>query len=82
MVPVDFRDAPEAVKRFWSELSLDLRPYLDPDDAVVRKFGVGLQETGLPVTVLVDSRGIVRSVLPGQVDPDVFASRLDQILRE
>ena len=82
VVPVDYEESPEAVSRFWRDLGLDLTPYLDPDGVGARAFGVGLQETGLPVTVLVDRHGVVRSVLPGEVEPAMFAARLDEILEE
>jgi cytochrome c-type biogenesis protein len=82
VIPVDYEESPDTVSRFWRELGVDLTPYLDPDGAAARAFGAGLQESGLPVTVLADRRGIVRSVLPGQVDPDTFAARLDQVLEE
>lgn len=82
VVPVDYEESPDAVNRFWRDLGLDLTPYLDPDGAAARAFGVGLQETGLPVTVLVDRRGVVRSVLLGEVEPAAFAARLGEILEE
>jgi cytochrome c-type biogenesis protein len=82
IVPVDYEESPDVVSRFWRELGLDLTAYLDPDGIAARAFGVGLQETGLPVTVLVDRDGVVRSVLPGEVDPVAFAARLDGILEE
>ena len=80
VVPVDYQESPDAVERFWRDLGLDLTPYLDPDGTASRAFGVGLQVTGLPMTVLVDRHGVVRFVLPGQVDPRLFAGRLDQVL--
>lgn len=81
VVPIDYQESSEAVKGFWREMGLDLTPYLDTDGRAARAFGIGLQETGLPVTVLIDRRGTVRSVLPGQVDPGQFSTRLDQILQ-
>lgn len=81
VVPVDYQEAAPAVRSFWNGLHLQLTPYLDPDGAVARRFGVGLQTTGLPVTVLVDRHGNVRSVIPGQVDPTFLDVRLNEILR-
>jgi cytochrome c-type biogenesis protein len=80
VVPIDYEESPEAVARFWRELGLDLTPYVDPDGAAARAFGVGLRQTGLPATVLVDRRGEARSLIPGQVDPRLFAARLAAIL--
>jgi cytochrome c-type biogenesis protein len=80
VVPIDYEESPDAVRQFWGALGLDLTPYLDPDAAAARAFGVGLQETGLPATVLVDRQGTARSMIPGQVDPQLFAARLGLIL--
>jgi cytochrome c-type biogenesis protein len=80
VVPIDFEESPGAVAQFWRGLGLDLTPYLDPNGAVARAFGVGLQETGLPTTILVDRRGEARSMIQGQVDPAQFAARLGAIL--
>ena len=80
VVAIDYQESPEAVRGFWRDLGLDLTPYLDPNGSAARAFGVGLQETGLPLTVLVDRRGTVRSVVSGQVGPQLFASRLEDVL--
>jgi len=80
VVPIDYQESSGAVKGFWREVGLDLTPYLDADGTAARAFGVGLEETGLPVTFLIDRRGTVCSVLPGQVDARLFAVQLDKIL--
>jgi cytochrome c-type biogenesis protein len=80
LVAIDYEESPGAVAKFWTELGLDPQPFLDPDGAGARLFGVGLQQTVLPVTVLVGRDGNVQTVLPGQVDPGLFSARLDQLL--
>jgi cytochrome c-type biogenesis protein len=80
VVPIDYEESPGAVTQFWRALGLDLTPYLDPNGAAARAFGVGLQVTGLPATVLVDRQGVTTSMIPGQVDPTLFATRLGAIL--
>jgi cytochrome c-type biogenesis protein len=80
VVAIDYEESREAVTRFWRGLGLDLTPYLDPDGAAARAFGVGLQETGLPATILVDRGGVAMSVIAGQVDPGLLATRLGAIL--
>jgi cytochrome c-type biogenesis protein len=80
VVPVNYQEGPQAVKGFWAELGINLTPYLDPDGATAREFGVGLQSTGLPMTVLVDRGGIVRSVLPGEVGADLLEANLVRTL--
>jgi cytochrome c biogenesis protein CcmG/thiol:disulfide interchange protein DsbE len=82
VVPIDYEESAGAVEAFWRQLGVDLTPYLDPGGAAAHAFGVGLDQTGLPVTVLADRHGIARDVLPGQVDPDLFAIRLQQVLEE
>jgi cytochrome c-type biogenesis protein len=81
VVAIDYQESPDSVNKFWRELALEPAPCLDPDGAVARRFGVGLEQTGLPVTVLVGRDGAVRRVLPGQVDPAFFSLSLDQLLR-
>jgi cytochrome c-type biogenesis protein len=80
LVAIDFQESPGPVGKFWTELGLEPAPFLDPDGAAARLFGVGLQQTGLPVTVFVGRDGSVRAVLPGQVDKDQFSASLDRLL--
>lgn len=80
VVPINYQESPAAVRPFWRGLGIGLTPYVDSSGGAARAFGVDLQTTGLPVTVLVDRGGTVRAVLPGQVDPQAFPARLDQIL--
>jgi cytochrome c-type biogenesis protein len=80
LVAIDDEESPGAVGKFWTELGLEPAPFLDPNGAAAHLFGVGLQQTGLPVTVLVGRDGNVQSMLAGQVDPGLFSSRLDQLL--
>jgi thiol-disulfide isomerase/thioredoxin len=75
-VPVDYQESAEAVHDFARGAGIDLQLYLDADGAVARRFGVGLPQAGLPVTVLIDRDGTVVSVLLGQLQPDAFARRL------
>jgi cytochrome c-type biogenesis protein len=81
VVAVDYEESAGAVRGFWRDLGLDLTPYLDPDGSVAHRFGVGLQETGLPFTVLVDRSGTVRSILPGQLGAAQLDSQLNGVLR-
>jgi cytochrome c-type biogenesis protein len=81
VVPIDYEESPGAVTAFWRSLGIDdLTPYIDPSGAAARAFGVGLQVTGLPATIMVDRRGAAISMIPGQVDPTLFAARLGAIL--
>jgi cytochrome c-type biogenesis protein len=80
LVAIDYQESPGPVGKFWTELGLEPAPFLDPDGAAARLFGVGLQQTGLPVTVLVGRDGNVQAVLPGQVDAGQFSASLDRLL--
>lgn len=80
LVAVDYGEAPGRVGEFWHDLHLEPAPYLDPDGAVASSFGVGLQETGLPMTVLVGRDGRVVSVLAGQADPERFRAGVSDVL--
>lgn len=68
LVAIDYRESPQAVKQFWSDLGLAGVPYLDPAGDAAGRFGVGLHSGGLPVTVFIDRKGVVRSYVLGQVD--------------
>lgn len=82
LVAIDYQEARGPVETFWRRLALEPDPYLDEDGRAARSFGVGPAQTGLPVTVLVDRRGTVTAVLPGQVDAHLFQSKLGEILRD
>jgi cytochrome c-type biogenesis protein len=81
LVAIDYEESTDAVSRFWKELGLEPDPYVDPNGGVARRFGIGLQQTGLPMTFLLGRDGRVRAVFPGQVDPALFNTRLEEILR-
>jgi cytochrome c-type biogenesis protein len=68
LVAIDYRESPQAVKQFWSDLGLAGVPYLDPAGDAAGRFGVGLHTGGLPVTVFIDRKGVIRSFVLGQVD--------------
>jgi cytochrome c-type biogenesis protein len=76
LVAIDYEESPDAVRRFWSGLSLSGVPYLDPNGSAAGSFGVGLHTGGLPVTVFIDRTGTVRSTVLGQLDAD----RLEALL--
>ncbi len=68
LVAIDYKESPQAVRQFWSDLGLAGVPYIDPAGEAASSFGVGLHTGGLPVTVFIDSQGVVRSYVLGQVD--------------
>lgn len=80
LVAIDYKESPEAVKRFWTELALEPPPYLDPDGTAAQRFGVGLKQSGLPVTIFVGRNGNVQAVFPGEMSTGDFAASLSQLL--
>ena len=80
IIAIDYEESPDAVGRFWKDLGLEPAPYLDADGSTARRFGVGLQETGLPVTLFVGREGNVITVLPGEIDSEAFTAELDRLL--
>jgi len=80
LVAIDYEELPGPVGKFWTDLGLQPAPFLDPDGSAARSFGVGLRQTGLPVTVLVGRDGKVQTVLLGQIDAGQFTEGLDRLL--
>ena len=80
LIAINYQESPAAISRFWKDLGLEPPPYLDPDGSVAHRFGVGLQQSGLPVTVLVGRDGNVKVVLPGEIAAGDFTLRLDRLL--
>jgi cytochrome c-type biogenesis protein len=70
LVAIDYEESPEAVKQFWTDLGLTGVPYLDPSGDAAGRFGVGLHTGGLPVTVFIDRKGMVKSYVLGQLDTE------------
>jgi cytochrome c-type biogenesis protein len=70
LVAIDYEESPEAVKQFWTNLGMTGVPYLDPGGDAAGRFGVGLHSGGLPVTVFIDRKGMVKSYVLGQLDRD------------
>jgi cytochrome c-type biogenesis protein len=80
LIAINYKESPEAVKRFWTDLALEPSPYLDPDGTAAGRFAVGLKQSGLPVTILVGRNGNVQVVFPGEMSTGDFAASLSQLL--
>jgi cytochrome c-type biogenesis protein len=80
LVAINYEESPAAISKFWKDLGLEPAPYLDPDGSVAHRFGVGLQQTGLPLTILVARDGNVQVVLPGEITAGDFGVALNQLL--
>jgi cytochrome c-type biogenesis protein len=80
VIAIDYQESAQAVARFWNDYELEPAPYLDPDGSAAQRFGVGLQRSGLPVTIFIGRDGDVRLVFPGEISARDLADGLNQIL--
>ena len=80
LIAIDYKESFEAVKRFWTDLALEPPPYVDPDGVAAQRFGVGLRQSGLPLTILVGRNGNVQVVFPGEISMGDFVASLNQLL--
>src|SRR5213596_1786321 len=65
VIAVNFGDeSSDTVRKFWSSYNLQPTPFLDPDGNVASSYGVALNNTGLPVSILVARDGIISSYEP------------------
>ncbi|MCU0840634.1 MAG: TlpA family protein disulfide reductase [Thiobacillaceae bacterium] len=68
----------DTVRRFITPLGIAYPVLLDPDGAIVRSYGV----RALPVTWLLDRRGVVRGKIAGEAPAAVFEARVRALLDE
>ena len=68
----------DTVSRFITPLGIGYPVLLDPEGVVARGYGV----KALPVTWLVDRRGVVRGKIVGEATPEVFAAKVTELLDE
>jgi cytochrome c-type biogenesis protein len=81
VVAIDFGDeSASTIRKFWSSFDLKPAPFLDPDGRVATAYGVALNSTGLPVSVLVARDGTVSSYEPFPLTRDFLDPALQKIL--
>lgn len=68
----------DSIRRFIEPLGIAYPVLLDPEGATARAYGV----QALPVTWLVDRRGIVRGKIVGEASADIFEARVRALLDE
>ncbi len=66
----------DTVRRFVEPLGITYPVLLDPDGATARAYGV----KALPITWLVDARGVVRGKIVGEATPEVFERKVLELL--
>lgn len=74
------QEAPDTIRKFWSQFSLQPPPFPDPDGRVSDAYGVGLKTTGLPVSVFLSRDGKVSSYYPFPLDAEFLRQHLKDIL--
>ena len=65
-----------SVRRFVEPLGIAYPLLLDPDGATARAYGV----KALPITWLLDRRGVVRGKIVGEATPEVFEKQVGELL--
>ena len=81
VIAINFGDeSPDTVRKFWSSYRLEPSPFLDPDGSVAARYGVALNNTGLPVSVLVARDGIISSYEPFPLTKDFVDAALAKVL--
>jgi cytochrome c-type biogenesis protein len=81
VVAVDYGDeSADAVRAFWTQMGLEPDPVLDPEGKVADAYSVGLQVTGLPVSVFIARDGTVSTYEPFPLTQDVLDAALKKIL--
>jgi peroxiredoxin len=66
----------DTVRRFVEPLGIGYPVLLDTDGATARAYGV----KALPITWLVDARGLVRGKIVGEATPEVFERKVLELL--
>ena len=81
VVAVDYGDeSAGTVRAFWTEMGLEPAPVLDPEGKIADAYGVGLQVTGLPVSVFITRDGKVSTYEPFPLTQDVLDPALKKVL--
>jgi len=81
VVAINFGDeSSDTVRKFWNSYNLQPAPFLDPDGSVASNYGVALNNTGLPVSVLVARDGIISSYEPFPLTKDFLDAALAKVL--
>jgi cytochrome c-type biogenesis protein len=81
VVAIDYgNESAATVRSFWKALNLQPAPILDPDGKASDAYGVALNSTGIPVSVLVARDGTVSSYEPFPLTRDYLDPALAKIL--
>jgi peroxiredoxin len=76
ILAVNVMQPPETVQRFVAELNLSYDIALDRQGEAMRRY----QVMGLPVTLIIDRQGIIRSRIIGESTPEAFEQAITGLL--
>lgn len=81
VVAINYGDeSADTIKSFWKSMNLQPAPVLDPEGKASNAYGVALNSSGLPVSVLVARDGTVSSYEPFPLTRDYLDPALAKIL--
>ncbi|HYY46482.1 MAG TPA: cytochrome c biogenesis protein/redoxin [Candidatus Angelobacter sp.] len=81
VVAIDFgNESRDTIRSFWKSMNLQPAPVLDPNGKASDAYGVALNTSGLPVSVLVARDGSVSSFQPFPLTRDYLDPALAKIL--
>lgn len=81
IVAINYGDeSADTIKSFWKSMNLQPAPVLDPEGKASNAYGVALNSSGLPVSVLVARDGTVSSYEPFPLTRDYLDPALAKIL--
>lgn len=81
IVAIDFgNESSDTIKAFWKSMNLQPSPVLDPEGKAADAYGVALNSSGLPVSVLVARDGTVSAYEPFPLTRDYLDPALAKIL--
>ena len=81
VVAIDFgNESSDTIRSFWRTMNLQPAPVLDPEGKAADAYGVALNSSGLPVSVLIARDGTVSSYEPFPLTSDFLDPALAKIL--
>ncbi len=81
VVAIDYgNESAATIRSFWKSMNLQPAPVLDPEGRAADAYGVALNSSGLPVSVLVARDGTVSSYEPFPLTRDYLDPALQKIL--
>src|SRR5581483_4760209 len=78
VLAVNYRETrTDSMRNYLAGIDVDLRAVLDPDGAIAFAYGVDI---GLPVNVLIDTKGTVVGMLVGETPAPALQQAIEQAM--